>query len=363
MTLPSYTQDNVSLAGKTTLNVGGTASRLALPLSEEEAVDTYRALDADGANVLTLGGGSNVLIADEGWDGTVVQSNDYAMSVSQDGDDKLVQAAAGIEWDELVAFCVDEGFAGLECLSGIPGRVGAAPIQNIGAYGQEVAEVVESVRCFDRTTGEVVDIPAAECGFGYRSSRFKGSWRDSHVVLSVTLRLKPGGPATVRYPDLQRTLEMVEGLEGPPLGSVRDMVLRIRRRKSMVYDPSDTNHRSAGSFFTNPIVDGDILEQVKTTATELQAELPMWPTDAGGTKLSAAWLIEQTGFERGFTFGKVGLSTNHCLALINRGGASANSLVALASMIRRQVRTRFGVTLHPEPAFIGFHKTPDELLG
>jgi UDP-N-acetylmuramate dehydrogenase len=363
MALPSYTQQNVSLAKKTTLEVGGPAAELAMPVTEAETVDTYRALDADGVAVLTLGGGSNMLISDGGWDGTVVQSNNFAMSVTSDGDDRLVEVAAGIEWDELVAFCVDENFAGLECLSGIPGRVGAAPIQNIGAYGQEVAEVVEAVRCLDRGSGEVVDLPASECGFGYRSSKFKDEWRQSHVILSLTLRLRAGGDATVRYPELRSRLGMADGLEPPPLGSVRDIVLRIRRRKSMVSDPTDPNRRSAGSFFTNPIVADDVLEKVKAAATGIEAELPMWPTDAGGTKLSAAWLIERTGFERGFTFGKVGLSSNHCLALINRGGARAESLVALASLIRRQVRTSFGVTLHPEPAFVGFDQTADELLG
>jgi UDP-N-acetylmuramate dehydrogenase len=363
MTLPSYTQTNVSLSQKTTLRVGGTASCLALPLNEEETVETYRTLDGAGTDVFTLGGGSNVLISDDGWSGTVVQSNDFAMSVSAEGEDRLVSAAAGIEWDELVAFCVDEQLAGIECLSGIPGRVGAAPIQNIGAYGQEVAERVESVRVFDREADTVIDLPASECGFGYRTSRFKQDWRGSHVVLALTLRLRLGGEATVRYPELRNALGVGTGAAPPTLATVRDLVVRIRRSKSMIWDPKDENHRSAGSFFTNPICDGEVLKRVKKVASELGAELPMWPTDTGGTKLSAAWLIEQAGFERGFTFGKAGLSTNHCLALVNRGGANAESVIALAALIRRQIRNQFGVTLQPEPAFVGFGRTADELLG
>ena len=363
MSLPSYTQAGVSLADKTTLGVGGRAKMLAMPLTEAETVDTYRALDADGTPVLTLGGGSNMLVADAGWDGVVVQSNDFSMDVTADGDDRIVSAGAGIEWDELVAFCVDDGLAGVECLSAIPGRVGAAPIQNIGAYGQEVADVVESVRVYDKATDAVVDVATAECGFGYRTSKFKRDWAGDRIVLSVRLRLRPGGQATIRYPELRKTLGMDAGLDTPPLTTVRDAVVRIRRKKSMVYNTADPNHRSAGSFFVNPIVDEETLAAVMAVAAELEVELPHWPVQPGETKLSAAWLIERTGFEKGFAFGKVGLSSRHCLALINRGGASAQALVGLASMIRRQVRTRFGVTLQPEPAFVGFDQPLEELLG
>ena len=363
MSLPSYTQAGIALADKTTLAVGGPAKTLAMPLTEAETVDTYRALAADETPVLTLGGGSNMLVADAGWDGAVVQSNDFSMDVAADGDDRIVSAGAGIEWDELVAFCVDDGLAGIECLSGIPGRVGAAPIQNIGAYGQEISEVVESVRVYDKLADDIVDVPAEECGFGYRTSQFKRDWAGERVVLSVRIRLRPGGEATVRYPELRKALGMDAGLETPPLATVRDTVVRIRRRKSMVYDTSDPNHRSAGSFFVNPIVDDETLAEALAVAVELEVELPHWPVQPGATKLSAAWMIERTGFEKGFTFGKVGLSTRHCLALINRGGATAQALVGLASMIRRQVRARFGVTLRPEPAFIGFDQTLDELLG
>ncbi len=361
--LPSYSEKNVSLARKTTLAVGGAADALASPLTEKETVETYRALDAAGTPVLTLGGGSNMLVADAGWPGTVVQSNDYAMNVTKDGDDQLVVAAAGIEWDELVAFCVDDGLAGLECLSGIPGRVGAAPIQNIGAYGQEVAEVIRFVRVFDRTTNEVLTLEPHDCGFGYRTSHFKTEWAGDTVVLAVGFGLTKGGDATVRYPELRSALGASD-CSVPPLKTVREMVLRIRRRKSMVYDPKDANHRSAGSFFTNPIISEAEADEVsiRAAAAGVDVTMPRWDVP-GGVKLSAAWLIERTGFERGFIFGKAGLSSKHCLALINRGDATAGGLIALASLIRKQVRGRFGVELAPEPNFVGFDRTVDELLG
>lgn len=361
--LPSYSEKNVPLAGKTTLSIGGCASVLASPLTEEETVDTYRALKAAGTPVFTLGGGSNVLVADAGWDGAVVQSNDYGMNIRKEGDERIVVASAGIEWDELVAFCIDEELAGIECLSGIPGRVGAAPIQNIGAYGQELSEAVDFVRVYDRTVDEVITLTAEECEFGYRTSKFKTTWRNERVVLALGLRLRKGGDATVRYPELRRGLGIENGVS-PSLKTVRDMVLRIRRRKSMVYDREDTNHRSAGSFFTNPIVPPAVAAEAaaRAEANGIEATMPQWESGEN-VKLSAAWLIEHTGFERGFTFGKVGLSTKHCLALINRGGATAGGLIALASLIRKQVRTRFGVELVPEPTFVGFERTVDELLG
>ncbi|MFT6397407.1 MAG: UDP-N-acetylmuramate dehydrogenase [Bradymonadia bacterium] len=361
--LPSYSEKNVPLSRKTTLSVGGSAGVLASPLTEKETIDTYRALKDAGTAVFTLGGGSNVLVADAGWDGTVVQSNDYAMKVRNKGDYQLVEAAAGIEWDELVAFCVDDRLAGIECLSGIPGRVGAAPIQNIGAYGQEIAEAVEYVRVYDHVTDEVITLNADECGFGYRTSNFKTAWRSERIVLSLGLRLRKDGEATVRYPELRRALGVDSGI-APPIKTVRETVLRIRRRKSMVYDTGDTNHRSAGSFFTNPLVDAAVAAEASDRAKKhgIEELLPQWET-GDHVKLSAAWLIEQTGFERGFTFGKAGLSTKHCLALINRGDATASGLIALASLIRKQVRARFGVELVPEPTFIGFDRTVDELLG
>ncbi len=341
-------RENVPLAERTTLEVGGPARWHALAHTPAELADHLRQAALRGLPTLVLGGGSNLLVADAGFPGLVVEFlADRIQTLSANGQVRL-RVEAGAVWDQLVAHTVAEGLAGLECLSGIPGRVGAAPIQNIGAYGQEVAERLETVLAVERASGEEVRLPAEECGFGYRWSRFKGPWLDRYVVTGVELALIPGGAAAVRYAELQKRLTSEASLE-----EVRSTVLAIRRSKSMVYDPGDPNHRSAGSFFMNPVVDASLVRE----------GVPSWPAGENRAKLSAAWLIEQSGFPRGFVHGRVGLSSNHSLALINRGEASAGDLVELAGLIRRGVRERFGVTLVPEPVFIGFDRGVDELLG
>lgn len=332
---------DVPLASRTTLAVGGPARWHALAHNPAElAAHLQKAGDLP---TLVLGGGSNLLIADAGFPGLVVE---YLADGIRRLSEHDLEVDAGVIWDALVEYCVEHGLAGLECLSGIPGRVGAAPIQNIGAYGQEVAERLTAVLAVDRASGQAVTLPAQECGFGYRWSHFKGEWLNRYVVTGVRLRLDPGGAATVRYADLTRRLA-----EGAGLAEVRRTVLEVRRTKSMVYDPQDPNHRSAGSFFMNPVVD------------RLPGEMPNWPAPEGRVKLSAAWLIENSGFPRGFIHGRAGLSSNHTLALINRGQASATDLVELARLIRNGVRDRFGVTLVPEPVFVGFESSLEELLG
>jgi UDP-N-acetylmuramate dehydrogenase len=258
--------------------------------------------------------------------------------------------AAGEEWDPLVAMCVAEGLQGFECLSGIPGSVGATPIQNVGAYGQEVSETVESVRVFDRETGRVEDMTPAECGFVYRGSVFK--YDDRRVVLSVTFRLNDApvsGP--LRYAELARALDLPVG-GSAPLADVREAVLALRRAKGMVIDPGDPDSVSAGSFFTNPILEAESFARLQARAGAAGSP-PAFPEPDGRIKTSAAWLIERAGFSRGYGNGRVGISTKHTLALVNRGGASAAELVALAREIAGGVRERFGVTLAPEPVFVG----------
>lgn len=355
----------MSLASMTTLGVGGAASLLVTPMTEAEVVDVVRETAAGGHALHVLGGGSNVLIADAGLHGVVMRSADYAIDFAPERDYATVTVGAGVEWDELVEFCVTERLAGIECLSGIPGKVGAAPIQNIGAYGQEVSSVVASVRTVDRQTGATEQMPAGACGFGYRTSVFKAELRDRRVVTSVTLRLRRGGPPTVAYPELARALDIRPDGPVPPLDRVRDAVLRIRASKSMIYDRRDPNHRSAGSFFVNPTVTDDVADEVAARADGAGIDataMPRFEVD-GGAKLSAAWLIERAGFPRGFAFGAAGLSTNHCLAIVNRGSARASDIVALAAIVRRGVRTTFGITLQPEPVFMGFDRDVDELLG
>jgi UDP-N-acetylmuramate dehydrogenase len=318
----------VELAGLTTLRLGGPARELVEARSDAEVIEAARGAD------LIIAGGSNVVIADEGVPGTVARI--VTRGVERDG--LRLTVAAGEDWDALVERCVADGLQGFECLSGIPGTVGATPIQNVGAYGQEVSETVESVRVYDRETGRVEEMPAASCGFVYRGSVFK--YRDRRVVLSVTFRMREAavsGP--IRYAELARALDVPLG-GAAPLADVREAVLALRRRKGMVIDPADPDSVSAGSFFTNPI-----LERAPEGA-------PTWPEPDGRVKTSAAWLIERAGFHKGYGNGRVGISTKHTLALVNRGGATTAELLALAREIAGGVRERFGIDLHPEPVLV-----------
>lgn len=357
---------NVALSSMTTLAVGGPATTVALPLNEDETIDVVRATQAAGVPLHVIGGGSNVLIADTGLPGVVLKSSDFGFSVRRADGHAYITAAAGVIWDDVVEFAVAEKLTGIETLSGIPGLVGAAPIQNIGAYGTELSEAVVSVRAIDRETGAVREFSAEECGFSYRNSAFKSAWRDMFVITSVTIRVTPDAPAQIRYPELAAMLGVKPGGTPPPLETVRAVVLKIRKKKSMVYNTADPNHRSAGSFFTNPIVDAataDAVAEVVVPGRPANASaMPRWDVD-GGVKLSAAWLIENAGFSKGFAFGQAGLSSKHTLALINRGRAKASDLVSLAAVIRRGVRGTFGVALTPEPNFMGFDRSVEELLG
>ena len=332
------------IAGLTTLRIGGPARRLVVAETEDELVEAVREADAAGEPLLVLAGGSNVVVADDGFPGTVALVR--TSGVRLDGDELRVQA--GEEWDPLVARCVAEGLQGFECLSGIPGSTGAVPVQNVGAYGQEVAETVTWVRVLDRATGAVETMTAAECGFSYRSSVFKHDPR--RVVLEVAFRLRPDGlSGPLRYAELARALDVPLGGRAP-LGDVREAVVGLRRRKGMVIDPADPDSVSAGSFFTNPVLSAEGFAALSARAA---AEPPGWPESDGRIKTSAAWLIERAGFARGHGNGRVGISTKHTLALVNRGGATAADLVAFARTIADGVRERFGVELVPEPVLVG----------
>jgi UDP-N-acetylmuramate dehydrogenase len=346
---PTYGGDHlvagIPLAPLTTLRLGGPAGRLAEAATEAALVDGVREADAAGTPLLVLAGGSNVVIADAGFPGTVVRV--ATRGVHRDGERLVVQA--GEPWDPLVAGCVADGLQGFECLSGIPGSAGATPIQNVGAYGQEVSETVEWVRVLDRSTDSVHELPAAECGFSYRGSVFRH--RDRWVVLAVAFRLRRSersGP--LRYAELARALGVSLG-ETAPLGDLRDAVLALRRGKGMVIDPADPDSVSVGSFFTNPVLSAGEFDALRARA---DATPPAWPQDDGQVKTSAAWLIERAGFRRGHEHGRAAISTKHTLALVNRGGASAAELVGLAREIATGVRERFGVRLQPEPVLVGF---------
>jgi UDP-N-acetylmuramate dehydrogenase len=334
----------VELAPLTTLRLGGPAGRLVEAHSEEELVSLVRAADAAGEPLLLLAGGSNVVIADDGFPGLVVLVRTRGTTLHEG----ILRVAAGEDWDPLVARTVADGLQGFECLSGIPGSAGATPIQNVGAYGQDVSETVVRVRVLDRSSGEVVVLEAAECGFDYRASRFKKDPR--WVVLEVAFAMRSSGVSgPLRYAELARTLGVPVGGTAP-LGDVREAVLALRRGKGMVVDPADPDSVSAGSFFTNPILDVGAYEALEARAG---AAPPAFPEPDGRIKTSAAWLIGRAGFERGYGNGHVGISGKHTLALVNRGGATTAELVALAREIAGRVHDRLGVELVPEPVFVG----------
>jgi UDP-N-acetylmuramate dehydrogenase len=342
---------HVVLAPYCTLGVGGPA-RWFVEARDEEAL--FAALDwanAWGVPLRVLGGGSNLVVADSGIDALVVRMDLRGVTSRTAAGVVELTAAAGEPWDALVAHAVAQGWAGLECLSGIPGLVGATPIQNVGAYGQEVSETVTAVRALDTETGRVLTLGNDECGFTYRDSRFKSGEPGRHVILSVTYRLVPGGAPSVRYAEVTRHLA-ARGLARPSLGDVRESVLAIRRSKSMVIDAGDENRRSCGSFFTNAIVTAAEADRVAEVAGD--PAMPRWPERDGRVKLSSAWLIEHAGFARGDRDGPVGLSTRHALAVVAHDGARASDVVAFARRVTAGVEKRFGVRLAPEPVLWGF---------
>jgi UDP-N-acetylmuramate dehydrogenase len=339
------------LAGYTTLRLGGPAQRFVEAETPEAVTEVVRAADSAGEPLLVLGGGSNLVVADDGFDGTVAWIATRGFRL----DGATLRVAAGEDWDDVVARTVDAGYGGLECLSGIPGQVGATPVQNVGAYGVEVSDLLTSVRLLDRASGEVRDVPASELGLGYRTSVLKGT--DSAVVLDVEFELHTDGlSAPVRYAELARTLDVEIGTR-VPIADARAAVLDLRARKGMVLDPSDHDTWSTGSFFTNPVLDDDALPGALERITERVGEdvaVPSYPGGEGRTKLSAAWLIERAGFGKGHAGpgGRVRLSDKHTLALTNRGGASTDDLLVLAREVRDGVLAAFGVRLYPEPVLV-----------
>ncbi|HEX5597836.1 MAG TPA: UDP-N-acetylmuramate dehydrogenase [Micromonosporaceae bacterium] len=340
-----------SLAAFTTLRLGGPPRQLIVATTSDDIVQQVRERAVLDEPVLLLAGGSNVVVADDGFPGTVVLIRSRGVRVEAgDAETVTVRVEAGEPWDDFVATTVTAGWSGLECLSGIPGSTGATPIQNVGAYGQEVAETVTAVRVYDRIVDEIVTKSADECGFAYRSSIFRHS--DRWVVLSVdfTLARSPLS-APVRYAELARALDVKIG-DRVPLADARAAVLALRAGKGMVLDPSDPDTRSAGSFFTNPVLDAAGYERLRERVGEF-GEPPSWPAAGGVVKVSAAWLIEKAGFGKGYGGPDgVAISSKHTLALTNPGDGSTAALLALADEIRGGVRQRFGVTLHPEPILV-----------
>ncbi|MDP9220955.1 MAG: UDP-N-acetylmuramate dehydrogenase [Actinomycetota bacterium] len=346
--------EDAPLSGLTTLRVGGPAARLIRVTTADDLVDAVHEVDDADEPLLVIAGGSNLLVTDEGFDGTVVQIATSGVEVASSDlcSGMSLQVAAGEPWDDVVRRAVDEGWVGVEALSGIPGSTGATPVQNVGAYGQEVAQTISSVRTWDRQHDRVRTFAVGECGFTYRSSLFKTDSR--YVVLDVTFQLPFGdlsGP--IGYADLARALGVSLGAR-VPLADAREAVLAQRRLRGMVLDAADHDTWSAGSFFTNPILStGGFARLAARAGLAGAGEPPSYPAD-GGVKTSAAWLIERAGFGKGFGLpGPAALSTKHTLALTNRGGASAADLVVLARRVRDGVQDRFGIRLDPEPRLIG----------
>jgi UDP-N-acetylmuramate dehydrogenase len=334
------------LAHHTTLRVGGPARRMITVETEAELVETVRSLDAHGEPLLILGGGSNLLVGDSGFDGTVVKI--AARGIEKDiaaCSGAVITVAAGEPWDPLVSEAIARGWSGFEAMSGIPGLVGATPIQNVGAYGAEVSDLISMVRTLDRSTGHLKTLFPIECGFGYRTSRFKSD-PGRFVVLSVTFQLPLGSMSQpIRYPELARTLGIEVG-QRAPAAEVRQAVLALRTAKGMVLAEDDHDTWSAGSFFTNPIMGS-------AKARILPADAPRFNHSDGMIKTSAAWLIERAGFAKGYGNGAAQLSGKHTLALTNRGGATAADLLSLAREIRAGVRAKFDIQLVPEPVLVG----------
>jgi len=347
--------ENVPLASMTTLRLGGPARRLVAPEREQDVIEAVHEIDAKQGRLLVVGGGSNLVVSDDGFDGTVLRMATRGIDMAEAAaGTRQVTAAAGELWEDLVARCVADGLSGVECLAGIPGLVGAVPMQNVGAYGQDVSETITSVRTWDRAARRIVDFDREACGFAYRNSVFRG--REGHVILAVTFRLPVSGlSAPIRYAELARALGVAEG-ERAPLARVRETVIALRRGKGMVLDAADPDTASAGSFFTNPILAASEVEALRERVKPLLAagqSMPVFPEADGRAKVSAAWLIERAGFTKGYAAGHVAISSKHALALTNRGGATTRELLALARTIRDGVRTRFGVTLENEPVFVG----------
>ena len=353
---------NISLAPFATFRIGGPARWFVEATSEDEIAEATAWARLHCTPIFILGGGSNVLISDAGFDGLVLRVALLGVKVSDDPPrsgqlaQRVYQVAAGEHWDNCVERTIEENCAGLECLTGIPGSAGGTPVQNVGAYGQEVSSVIERVRAFDLEDRAFVEFTAAECGFGYRRSRFNSADRGRFLVTRVNYRLTTGGAPTLSYADVLREHEssLRAGTE-PTLSEVAGAVRRIRRSKGMLLVQGDPDCRSAGSFFKNPVVSDELFQEI---AARIAAP-PHFPAEPGPggeaqVKISAAWLIEQAGFSKGYTLGAAGISSRHTLAVINRGQASAAEIMALAEKISEAVKAQFGICLEMEPVLVGF---------
>jgi len=340
-----FIQENIQLAPLTTLKVGGAARFFVRAETEEQVVKAFEFTEENDLRLFILGGGSNVLISDDGFDGLVLQ---IALKGIESAEN-IVTAQAGEDWDNFVKICVDNDLQGIECLSGIPGFIGGTPIQNVGAYGQEVSETIEKVRVFDRKSKQVLELANSDCKFAYRASLFNTTEKNRFIVLAVTFKLNPHGEPKIVYKDLQ---EIFNGKK-PDLQETRAAVLEIRRAKSMVIDETDANSKSAGSFFKNPVVSTKKFAEIAETAKSRGIKIvPNFPIDEITVKIPAAWLIENAGFKKGYQLGNAGISTKHTLAIVNLGNAAAKDILLLKEQIQAKVKEKFDISLVNEPLIL-----------
>ena len=351
-------RENIPLAPYTTLHVGGSARYFVEPADEDEIIEALRWARRRSLAVFVLGGGSNLLVSDTGFEGLVLHMTLGGIEAAAAHNGKRrYSVGAGVDWDSFVSRAVDDNCAGIECLSGIPGSVGGTPVQNVGAYGQDVSETIALVRAIDARTLEPVEFDRAQCGFAYRKSRFNssndGDKPGRYIVTRVDYALEPGGAPKIAYAELQRRFsgQTTAPQPGPTLAQLRQAILEIRRTKGMVLDEMDADSRSAGSFFKNPVV---CREEYERIAAASGSAVPHFESGDGQVKLMAAWLIEQAGIRKGFALGQAAISSKHTLALINRGGAKASDILQLKDFVQQRVRERFGVELQPEPVMLGF---------
>ncbi len=347
-------REKITLAPYTTFGIGGPARYFVEAATEDDLVAATAWARERGVPIFVLGGGSNLLVADAGFDGLVVHVALRGFDVDEDGGQAIVKVAAGEDWEHCVERSIELSCAGMECLTGIPGTVGGTPVQNVGAYGQEVATVISCVRAYDLVERKFVEFEARDCGFSYRRSRFNTVDRGRFVVTRVDYRLTKGGAATIRYEELRQAIAKQRGEAGlatVSLAEVAETVRQLRRSKGMLLVEGDADCRSAGSFFKNPVVPE---ERARAIADLSGKATPSFPAGPGQVKIPAAWLIEQVGFPKGFQKGAAGISSRHTLALINKGGAKASEILALADEIKRAVNARFGIQLEMEPVLLGF---------
>src|ERR1700682_24256 len=354
-------QENVPLAPLTTLQVGGSARYFVELRREDDVREAAQFAKTRGLPLFVLGGGSNLVVADSGWPGLVLRiaiggitSPNTSNPATNDapGNAVLFSVGAGVNWDDFVAQAVVQNCAGVECLSGIPGSVGGTPVQNVVAYGQEVADTIESVRALDLKEDRIVVLPKPACGFRYRTSIFNTTERGRYIILRVNYRLKRGGAPSLKYADLQK--QFADKTTPPSLAEVREAVREIRRSKGMLIVPGDEDCRSAGSFFKNPVLSDAQFKDLAERAESKGLEIPSYPALDAQRKVSAAWLVEHSGFPKGYTAGAAGISRKHALALINRGGAKASDIIGLKDEIQRGVQAAWGILLEPEPVLVGF---------